>query len=149
MRGTLRRVGASLRRLRLHSAASARSTPRRCTSAAVQTSLREDWRIELSSRFIYQRLALRRLLGCEKSPLCLESVHMRGLYYRAFFPLCRKVWKMTLWKVPSAGGLILQEPIAQCPGRPLQIVMKSRTKPCDRVENPLCTCAPEIQAQVL
>ena len=27
--------------------------------------------------------------------------------YRAFFPVCRKVWMMTFWKVPSAGGLIL------------------------------------------
>ena len=28
--------------------------------------------------------------------------------YRAFFPVCRKVLKMTFWNVPSAGGLMLQ-----------------------------------------
>ena len=33
--------------------------------------------------------------------------------YTVFFSLCRKVWKMTFWKVPSAGGLILQLPTAQ------------------------------------
>ena len=32
--------------------------------------------------------------------------------YRAFFPLCRKVWKMKFWKVPSAVRLILQLPTA-------------------------------------
>ena len=30
--------------------------------------------------------------------------------YRVFFPLIRKVWKMTFWKVPSACWLILQLP---------------------------------------
>ena len=28
--------------------------------------------------------------------------------YRVFFPICRKVWKMTFWKVPMAGELKLQ-----------------------------------------
>ena len=44
------------------------------------------------------------LLQAEKS--------VRVLFYRAFFPLCRKVWKMTFRKVPSAVGLILQLPTA-------------------------------------
>ena len=33
-------------------------------------------------------------------------------YYRVFFPLSRKVWKKTFWKVPSAGWLTLQLPTA-------------------------------------
>ena len=60
--------------------------------------------------------------------------------YRAFFPVCRKVWKMALWKVPSAERLILQLPTAQLlPGRPLQMVLKFMTKLRDRREKTLCT----------
>ena len=57
--------------------------------------------------------------------------------YRAFFPLSRKVWKMTSWKVPSAGGLILQLPTAQAgprklywnPGQNLATEWKKRSVP--------------------
>ena len=46
-----------------------------------------------------------------------------GQDYRAFFPVCRKVWKRTFWKVPSADTAA-----TYCQGRPSQIVLKLMTK---------------------
>ena len=40
-----------------------------------------------------------------KSPLRVSRNLCQNGFYRVFFPLSRKVWKMTFWKVPSAGGL--------------------------------------------
>ena len=36
-----------------------------------------------------------------------------NMQYRSFFPVGRKVLKITIWTVPSAGGLILQLLTAQ------------------------------------
>ena len=47
------------------------------------------------------------------------ATYMSALLYWAFFPVCRKVWKMTSWKVPSAGGLIMQLSTAKAGPRKL------------------------------
>ena len=45
-----------------------------------------------------------KLLNSERvlADLTLALVGKKASVYRVFFPLCRKVWKMTFWKVPSA-----------------------------------------------
>ena len=66
--------------------------------------------------------------------ICLRTLLHEHWVYRAFFPLCRKVWKMTFQKVPSACGLILQLPTAHTSPRklyrnPWQNLATERKKP--------------------
>ena len=54
---------------------------------------------------------IRREMGKHSLP---ENVSRTDLeMYRAVFPLSRKVWKRAFFKVPLAGGLILQLATAQ------------------------------------
>ena len=39
-------------------------------------------------------------------------ISLLNVKLQSVFPLSRKVWKMTFWNVPSAGGLMLQQPTA-------------------------------------